>query len=77
MQILRKVFFFHASDNEGVITDHQYKFENDPQNLCMYGEEQKKFHDEDNLLLRFVNINGLKKEIRKEKFTSHENIKRL
>ena len=33
----------------------------------MYGEELQKFHDEDNLLLIFANINGLKEEIRKEK----------
>ena len=43
----------------------------------MYGEELQKLHDEDNLLLGFVNINGLKEERRKEKYTSHENIKIL
>ena len=33
----------------------------------MYGEELQQFHDEDNLLLVFFNINGLKEEIQKEK----------
>ena len=34
----------------------------------MYGEELQQLNDEDNLLLRFFNINGLKKEIWKEKY---------
>ena len=58
----------HASSNEGYITDHQYKIDNDPRIRCMYGEELQQLHDEDNLLLRFFNINGLKKEIWKEKY---------
>ena len=57
----------HVSENEGYIPDHQYDFYNDPHNRCMYGEELQKFHNKDNLLLGFVNINGLKEEIRKGK----------
>ena len=34
----------------------------------MYGEELQQFHDEENLLLGFVNINRLKEERRKEKY---------
>ena len=52
----------HASENEGDITYHQYEFENNPQNRYIYGEELQQLHDEDKLLLGFVNINGLKEE---------------
>ena len=43
----------------------------------MSGEELQQFHDEDNVLLVFVNINGLKEEKWKEKYMIHENNKIL
>ena len=58
----------YASYNKWDITDHQYKFENDPKNRCMYGEELQKFHDEDNLLLVFSTLMDLKKRYGKKKF---------
>ena len=49
-----------------------------PKNRCMYGEGLQQFHYDDNLLLEFVNIIGLKEEIWKENiFMSHEYIKIL
>ena len=50
------------------MTYHQDEFENDPQNRFMYGEELQQFHDEDNLLLGFVNIDELEKKRWKEKY---------
>ena len=43
----------------------------------MNGDESQQFHNKDNLILGYVNINGLKEERWKEKYTSHENIKIL
>ena len=34
----------------------------------MYGEGSQEFHDKDNLLLVFVNINGLEEDRWKEKY---------
>ena len=57
------------------ITYHQDEFENYPKKRCMYGEELKKFHDEGNLLIGFVNINGFKEERRKEKIRVMKTLK--
>ena len=47
----------NESDNERDITDHQYDSDNEPKNRCMYGEELQQFHEEDNLLIGFFNMN--------------------
>ena len=44
------------------ITYHQDEFDNDPKNRFIYKDELQQFHDDDNLLLLFVNINELKEE---------------
>ena len=64
----------HVSYNEGGIIDHQYNFENYPKTICIYGDELQQFHDENNLILGFVKINGY---MESKLYTIHENIKTL